>query len=48
MVGSDAHGEAPVALRQYIGPGLPTYLVEQAVEGGCARGLLSSEQAEDF
>ena len=36
----------PVALRQCIDAGLPTYLAEQAIEGGRARGLLSPEQAE--
>ena len=38
----------PVALRQCIDAGLPTYLAEQAIEGGRARGLLSLEQAADM
>ncbi|MEG0419242.1 type IV toxin-antitoxin system AbiEi family antitoxin domain-containing protein [Gordonibacter sp.] len=35
----------PVALRQCLEAGLPTYLVEQALEGGRAPGLLSAQQA---
>lgn len=36
----------PVALRQCIDDGLPTYLAEQAIERGRARGLLLPGQAD--
>lgn len=38
----------PVALRQCIDAGLPTYLAEQAIERGRASGLLSSAQVKEL
>lgn len=36
----------PVALRQCIDANVPTYLIDQAIERGRARGLLSPKQAD--